>query len=121
MHPNAPLIGLLIAGLCIITGVTLFLVFRSKLAAALELTPEGISTCWRVPKASLTWAEVSRVELSDGGLRLFDTAGAPRIALPALLLDLGPEALQQLIERYRRDQRARSAAPGRQKEFGRRR
>ena len=120
MHPNASIVGLVIGGLCVATGVALFFVFRTKLSVALELTPEGISTRWRVPKASLAWTEISRVERSDGGLRLFDSTGHARIALPTLLLDLGPEALQQLIERYRRAQTSRATQGGQRTGFGRR-
>lgn len=120
MHPNAILVGLAVGAMCLTTGIALFFVFRTNLSAALEFSPDRISTCWRFPKESMTWSEISRVEFSEHGLRLFDSAGAARIALPIFLLDTGPEALQQLIDRYRRGQASRNAPGGSRTGFGRR-
>src|SRR5262249_47737064 len=74
LHEKAILVGTLIGAMCMVTGATLWLVFRTRLAVAVELTPSGIATLWRVPKSSVTWPEVASADVSGDMLRVFDRA-----------------------------------------------
>jgi len=124
LHEKAVVIGLLIGAMCLATGATLWLVFRTRLAAALELTPSGIATLWRFPKASVPWGEVARADVNEGTLRVFDGAGTCRLELPIALVRQTPQEILRLIEGFRTPSRSpgrgrnpRSSPPG---GFGRR-
>ena len=101
VHPLAAPMGALIGGGCVLTGAALWVVFKSKLVGALELTSTGISTLWRFPASRVAWSEVARVDIHDKGLCIVDRAGATRIELPIFLMQQTPSEIADLIQRYR--------------------
>jgi hypothetical protein len=112
LHEKALLIGTVIGAMCLATGASLWLVFRTRLAVALELTQSGIATLWRVPKASVPWSEVGSADISEDRLRVFDRSGACRLELPVALIRETPQEILRLIETFRNASRGLQRGPG---------
>lgn len=101
-HPTAPYIAMGIGGLALLTGAVIWLVFKTRLGAVVELNAEGLTHFGDFANRSLAWSAIERVETFEDQVIVRPRQGGEPLQIHTHMLEKSAKEVAGLIAPFLR-------------------
>jgi hypothetical protein len=111
-HPTAPYVAMGIGGMALLTGAVIWLVFKTRLGAVVELNAEGLTHFGDFANRSLAWSAIERVEAFEDRVVVRPRQGGEPLAIHTHMLENSAKEVAGVIAPFLRPRATPQARGG---------